>query len=404
MERVQINITTESALSLGVGNITSGTLVESAPFISGARLRGVLGGMRRFLSPTEQQEIDELLGVPGRPGIQFPNCYASSGGPAYPLPLTAYTCKRAKGFRSGGHGVQDTLLKQLAHNHVAGTKGEWRVPLPFVVKCGRCGDRTQVYGKTGEHLSGGGYAHNEASSHRQTRVAINRARQTAQEALLYSIKAIDEGNVFVGTTIVEAHLASLLDKWMERTRRIGSRTSRGFGSVHVSTSRLAASSLDHRLECLNSLYRHLEGELMTIAHDPPLPRGHTLFTVNLISPVILRDRHGIATLRFDETMLSSTIGGTAAGRGLATALIAHFVEAVRVSGWQTAWKLPKEVLLAAGMGGLYVFEADTGAPGALNLLLEILEKLEANGIGELREDGFGQVVVCDPFHMEVEPV
>jgi CRISPR-associated protein Csx10 len=85
-------------------------------------------------------------------------------------------------------------------------------------------------------------------------------------------------------------------------------------------------------------------------------------------------------------------------------LIAQYTQPKYVSGWQTIWKLPKEVLLASSMGGLYVFAADTSAPSAMDLLAKALKMLEAQGIGEMREDGYGQITVCDPFHLEVNPV
>jgi CRISPR-associated protein Csx10 len=35
---------------------------------------------------------------------------------------------------------------------------------------------------------------------------------------------------------------------------------------------------------------------------------------------------------------------------------------------------------------------------------EALERLEETGVGERTDEGFGELMVCHPFHLEVEPV
>jgi CRISPR-associated protein Csx10 len=424
MARIEVSVSAESPLSLGTTKAYGGTLIATAHYIGGGHLRGALGAVKQYLPGDEQEEIDHLLGTPDRQGIVFPNCYPSMGNPTHPVPLTAYSCKRAGGFKSaerGGeknHGVADTLLMQLAYDYVAGGVGDWKIPLPFRYRCPECGNRTEPHGRAGPQKRfveyGGPDKHKQpvVSFHRQTRVAINRTRQTAEESQLYSVQAIDEGSAFFGMTEVDDRFAKLACKWLERIERIGGRTSRGFGRVQVkAVEGKPGPDLAGRLGSFNSLYRRFESELTRIAHEPLPARSHTLFTIDLRSDALLRTQEGLPTLTLTGRMLRDALFELSP-RGevieslnrTGPELIAQYTQPKYVSGWQTIWKLPKEVLLASSMGGLYVFAADTSAPSAMDLLAKALKMLEAQGIGEMREDGYGQITVCDPFHLEVNPV
>jgi CRISPR-associated protein Csx10 len=420
MAQLEITVRAKSPLSLGTMKAYAGTLIETGDYVVGAQLRGALGALRNFVSPAEQAEIDQLLGAPGQAGILFPNCYLSNDKPAYPLPFTAQTCKRKSGFVGDDkkdkdhHGVADTLLMQLAYDRIAGADGEWPIPLPFQYKCPKCGHRTEPFTGVVESRGLRNYTKPEVSSHRQTRVAINRARLTAEESQLYTVQAIDEGSFFVGVVEVDDARVELARKWLARITRIGGRTSRGFGrvAVEVKDARLS-ESLWNRLESFNQKYGEFEADLRAIAHEPPAPETRTLFTINLRSDALLRTREGLPTLRFDATMLRDTLNGLLTEEerdrysldSFNFELIAEYTQPQIVSGWQTAWQLPKEVLLASRRGGLYVFAAETGDDANRQEdLTTLLEKLEAAGIGEMCEDGYGQIVVCDPFHLEVNPV
>jgi CRISPR-associated protein Csx10 len=420
MARLEIIVRARSPLSLGTMKAYTGTLIETGDYVAGGQLRGALGAMRNFVSSSEQAEIDQLLGTPGQVGIQFPNCYLSGDRPAYPLPFTAQSCKRKSGFvgidkkEKDHHGVADTLLMQLAYDRIAGADGQWHIPLPFQYKCPKCGHRTELFTGVVESRGPRDYTKPEVSSHRQTRVAINRARLTAEESQLYTVQAIDEGSLFVGVIDVDDARIQLARKWLPKITRIGGRTSRGFGRVAVEVKDARWSeSLWNRLESFNQKHREFEADLRAIAHEPPAPETRTLFTINLRSDALLRTREGLPTLRFDATLLRDALDGllTEDERSRYSLdsfnfkLIAEYTQPQTVSGWQTAWQLPKEVLLASRRGGLYVFAAETGGDeNRQGNLIALLEKLEAAGIGEMREDGYGQIVVCDPFHLEVNPV
>jgi CRISPR-associated protein Csx10 len=242
-------------------------------------------------------------------------------------------------------------------------------------------------------------------------VAINRARLTAEDGQLYSVQAIDEGTLFVGELEADAERARLARKWLPRIPRMGGRTSRGFGRVTIAVDESGQGlPLSKRIKTFNEMYSEFEKELMEIATNPPPRETRTLFTINLRSDALLREESGAPTLRFDERMLRERLAelitdGERQLEGITFTFVSQFALPQQVSGWQTAWKLPKEVLLAAQMSGLYVFAADLdGRSDGEDQLAVWLTRLEGAGIGEMREDGFGQIVVCDPFHLEVNPV
>lgn len=417
MARIKITVRADSPLSLGSIKGYGGTLIETGRHIAGGQLRGAIGSLKDYVSETEAKEIDLLLGDCKKTGLIFRNCYLSIDNPSFLLPFTAATCKKASGLigekRGHGapHGVADTLLMLLAYDRVARdiASGRWRIPLPFQYRCPKCGHRTEACARIVECHGPHRYAEVNFSSHRQTRVAINRARQTSEDGQLYSVQAIDEGSQFIGILNVEEKSADLARKWLPQIERIGGRSSRGFGRVTVRIEDLDDySDLVHRVDVFNGKFREFETDLIKIAAAPPPPEHRKLFTINLRSDAILRDSQGLPTLRFDEASLKAAISSVIPQdeqqllASVKFELLAQFTQPRHVSGWQTAWQLPKEVLLASQMGGIYVFATDE--QNKQDDLIRWLELLERQGIGEFREDGYGQIAICDPFHLEVEPV
>ncbi|HEY8460202.1 MAG TPA: RAMP superfamily CRISPR-associated protein, partial [Blastocatellia bacterium] len=316
MARVKITIRAESPLSLGATKGYGGSLIETGHHINGGQLRGALGALKEFVSEAEREEIDQLLGSPERLGLNFPNCYLTDDAPSFPLPLTAMTCKikpgvcGERGDRKARHGVADTLLMQLAYDQVARDEvtGHWRIPLPFQYKCPQCGHRTEGYAGVVEYRGPKNYAEVRQSLHRQTRVAINRARQTAEEGQLYSVQAIDEGSLFIGLMSIDEERDLLARKWLQRIARVGGRASRGFGRVKVTVEDSNIhDQLRYSVEEFNRKYSEFEADLREIADEPPAPERRLLFTINLRSDAILRDSDGMPTLRFDEAGLRESL-------------------------------------------------------------------------------------------------
>ena len=65
-----------------------------------------------------------------------------------------------------------------------------------------------------------------------------------------------------------------------------------------------------------------------------------------------------------------------------------------LSGWNSAWGLMKDIELITEKGGVYLFS--TEHPQAW---LQALVKLENHGVGSRTTEGFGQILVCNEFHL-----
>jgi CRISPR-associated protein Csx10 len=70
-----------------------------------------------------------------------------------------------------------------------------------------------------------------------------------------------------------------------------------------------------------------------------------------------------------------------------------------VSGWNIAHGLPRPDDLAIVAGSVAVFSAPRGSR---NVVIDCLKLVEARGIGERIQEGFGRVIVSHPFHLQEE--
>jgi CRISPR-associated protein Csx10 len=107
-----------------------------------------------------------------------------------------------------------------------------------------------------------------------------------------------------------------------------------------------------------------------------------------------------ALLRVDgwtpDVLLSPELLGEA---GQGAVLVRSYAAMEHRGGWNSAWGLPKDTEPAVRAGGVYLYQVpnDTDLSGRL----EALRALEKSGVGERRQEGFGQVRVCDPFHVKM---
>ncbi|MBO9369023.1 MAG: CRISPR-associated protein Cas5 [Chloroflexi bacterium] len=72
-----------------------------------------------------------------------------------------------------------------------------------------------------------------------------------------------------------------------------------------------------------------------------------------------------------------------------------FLNAITVPGWNTALGLPKSDTVALARGSVLLGQCDAGQEQAV---LGCLAQIEAEGVGERRNEGFGRVAVCYPIH------
>ena len=67
-----------------------------------------------------------------------------------------------------------------------------------------------------------------------------------------------------------------------------------------------------------------------------------------------------------------------------------------LSGWNAAWGLMKDIELITNKGAVYLFSIDTNQ---LDSWVKALIALEMSGVGDRTSEGFGQIRVCNEFHL-----
>ncbi len=224
----------------------------------------------------------------------------------------------------------------------------------------------------------------------QTKVAINRRRNTAEKEMLYSVTALAPKGVFVGRVWTENGEVRLVKEALE-TIGIGGLTGRGYGKVELKESEVKVESIEKRVKDFNEILRRVWKDLTSISISnglPNEPQGF-YFSLDLLSPAILRDQNGLPTLKPNLNW-----------RVTKPELVFISNSSTFISGWSTAWGLYKETYMGTSIGSVYVFKVDSEK----DIPYEELEKIELEGLGEKTNEGFGEVLICHPFHKEVEQV
>ena len=327
---------------------------------------------------------------------------------ASPFLMSALTCKEKPGFRAESrpsresHGVVDTLIPHLAYELLR-TEGA-RFPVPFAITCQRCGGRMEpvpgFYVVYQDDRAGPRYAGVRPRYHAQTKVGLDRGRRTAAEGVLYNVTAlspwVDAPDGHGGTAQLQfvgrvRGPAEKVDDLIDALNAVplGALRSRGYGRVRAERREGDFPSVAERLRRFNDRLVEMWSDLrrLTVSADalPDRPRG-TYFSVDLLAPGVFR-RQGlpalVPALSVDGVLLEPVFWLTRPGFA---------------GGWSIAWGLPKPTDLAARAGSVYVFRWD----GPVDALVGALEEIEQHGVGERRDEGFGECLVCHPWHEEVQ--
>lgn len=234
-----------------------------------------------------------------------------------------------------------------------------------------------------------------------TRVSINRTRGTAQDGRIYSplvISEVDQKTMaptsFISQLRVPDDAVGKLGKALAAITHLGARQTTGLGAVRVTSEPAEepdddAGAILKRVETMTgrfqdqaALYERLGGAPWAIAQS-------SIFTINLLSDAILFEDGWLPTQELSALHLEQLTG-------VKSRLLRAFTTTKTVGGWHSLWQRPKTAEAAVLMGGLYVFQTD--APLA-TADCERLAALQHDGIGERRAEGFGQVRICDAFHL-----
>ena len=394
MKEIFVALTPKGPLRVG-GVKATGSYLDTITYIPGSVLRGALA---EWLSVRgEAQRIVQVV-QRSRFGNLFPSPYERAY--SLPFPLTALECKAEGGFlgappggedgKREGHGILDGLLVSLAYRELERMGAGF--PVPMALRCRKCKQRLErvsgFYARLVE-----GWVKVDLEKLEQTKVALSRLRRSSQEGMLYRVVALCPKGSFVGRVWLEEEEDLELLKEAVEEVGVGALTTRGFGRATLERIDVDLPSTEKRLKQFNETLKEVWKDLADLAKQVggliPEEPEHTYFSVDLISPAILRDGQGMPTLKLNLQL---------SGEWLEPVFWA--TRPTFVGGWSTAWGLPKPTALGSAMGSVYVFRTRK----ALEDILPQLETLEAQGVGDRTDEGFGEVLICHPFHTEVRPV
>ena len=415
----QLNILLEARgpLLLGTG-LAVGNVQESRPYVAGSAWRGALA--RTVLQARGQlkhngRPVTDHVPSPdfatvflGEEAARFGFLYPVRSAPAVslPLPLTARTCKQKPGFAPDGDGMYDGLLNRLRE---AALRGK---PYSFGGEaCPKCKGRLKRRRGFMSRTANGAATYGEVRPDRRAfvRVGLNRYTETAQEQILYLLEALtpptmDDKNaepfltfagVWQGSEEQEQTLRAWLDEYLlpedgGYRLEVGTARARGMGHAIL---RLPPAEDGIPFPVAEDLAVRLE-RFQPMADARPADPAHLYAALTLRSPVAILDVRGLPAERIAADLLRAYHSNVPPG--LEVLADYSVLERETWTGWSAAWGLPKPVMTVISAGSVIALRAPASER---TQLLDYLATLTAEGLGEHRAEGLGEVLVCDPFHV-----
>ncbi|WP_437635845.1 RAMP superfamily CRISPR-associated protein [Sorangium sp. So ce854] len=364
---VRVRVTLRSPASIGVP-IASDDVRDTRREIPGAALRGAVGFALAETLPDPNDAAFQALVTPER-GAQFGYLYPiddDAHGPSAPVPITAVACK----YEHHAHGVVDTLLDRVAVALAETAKQASDVDRTRLARCS-CGAPLRG-------LDGMRRRRTPVPTRSVTRVSIDRTRSSARDEQLFSQILLDAGTVFEGTIRnIPAGTRERLALALSMPLSLGRGRSSGWGQVDVDVR--AAPSLPAIETRANNFDEALRRRLKEA--NLPDDRVGRLVPLTLLAPLLV---HG------DDDGRTTMLRALEASEFLLTAR-----RFSREGGWDQQ-KGRMEPALAVAAGGIFV--VDLGPGRSWRDVLPLLARIEQQGVGERRHQGFGHVLCFDPFH------
>jgi CRISPR-associated protein Csx10 len=412
--RYLVEVRTASPLAISARPTTPGLPTESQNYIPGTTLRGGIAAklLRQGMDP-ESSRFRSLF-LEGK--VRYGNLYPVSRGRglerelpySLPLPATAMSCKWRPGFArtdvspEAGHGVRDTLLAHLATDDLGTPRS-----------CDHPGCEADLGPFGGFYETDGATLFRSASPAMRliSRTAIDSIVGTAKGGALYSLQAVNENQTFSGFLEADASVKDPLEVTLQRARlRLGSDRTRGLGDVEVLLAPVTgplvgfAQGIEQRLTSFQTRLRASHGLGPELRERAGLSGdGWMIFPLTLYSDAIITDEY----MRYQTAIDAGTLGAYSRCWSAeaprwpdGTQLLRAFTSTSIRAGWNSAHRLPRERELIINRGSVFVFSAPEGDR---DILLSCLQRLERDGIGERRDEGFGQIIVGHPFHLQEKP-
>ncbi len=328
--------------------------------------------------------------------IRVGNAYATRQDAIGPFPASARTCGLVPGFRDqGGHGVSDVAIRAWVFERAA-IADPGRLLMPFEELCAQCGAEliacTNRLVRTGERewRTADAVTALTQTTHRSAR-SIDAALFTRRGVSLSGSSGMA---YYVARIDVPDSLDSLVREALTGGLIVGGGRTHGMGLVRAElVPRPDPTLTTHtRIAAFNQALRAELRFYTVMASNVPDNTGQMLddgawyFTLDVTDMQPSTDRQPdplaeIKPLRAVQTVRRWISVYPQDGRNTATG---------KRSGTRQL------------LSGTFVCHASPDADRAA--LEQALAYLETHGIGIGSERGYGNVIVCDPFHLESEPL
>jgi CRISPR-associated protein Csx10 len=372
---------------------------QGLPFLPGSSLRGAAAGklIRSGIEPDHEAFRSLFIENP----VCFPDLAPADNGDSLSriIPLSNLSCKREPGFKKPGEDKQGKPYRQVPHGvtdrlAITAVSRKINAPPPAgELLCPRC--RQEMKPITG-------FWNANTANPRRIRAAmffrrhtgIHRTTGTVAASMYYISQAMadyykpDCSNEYkpqylVGATYMTGEQLERLKPLIQGTLFAGADRTCGMGELEITLEEKPAPTLD--LDEWNRGFKTKLARCLEKAAPNALRQEMmkpTYFSIKMESHALLVDRflRPTADLQLDFPGIEVAAG---------------ISKAHTVRGWQSAWGLPKPDDTGLEMGSVFLYQY-TGTE--LKKLTGYLEELSITGIGLRREEGFGRVQVCDPFH------
>lgn len=375
MVRIRLDVETKQPVVLARSHF-SGNIVYTMDYIPGSALRGAMASrfIERLGKPEDNWEKFKKYFCSDM--VRFENMYMAEGSSyVIPIPLSSKTCKAYNGFRwddkqtGPHHGVSDYLTKGIPDY------------------CPKCKHETPLENITGFYSVPHRDSYTQIESvDIKKRFSIHNEiedeTQRTKEGILYTLEQIGEEQEFKGSIICadngirDDFTNDVIGEDDEFYLYVGQARSRGMGQIGIKWA-FDDFSFDQ-------------------GFFPPLEErfngfDEKCFSVTLYSDVILVDEYLRCLTSLSSSYLSKILE-------VELIPVKIFSTYHIVSGWHSGARLPKEDDVAITKGSTFLFQYNGNER---EKLVKGLNTLEEEGIGLRRNEGFGRIVICGPYHRNV---
>lgn len=398
MDRVKYRITLRSTTPLLLSNQPIGeevSIYHSKNYITGSSLRGAFIELwKNFKGLSNEELTKDVKKFFLQDGYIFENAYIKNG---LPLPNTAQSCKSFPGFEYelDGHGVKDVLLAQYA------VRNDYKID-DLLCNHENCSSMLKPY----EAFVSEKYDNNKVTYSTRNvtyvqsgHVAINPVTGTNEKGKLYFDSAIAMNNTFQGIVHVPKQLEEDFKKLTdsECLLRVGSKRTAGYGEVLIESIKVWKEKVpsDYFEEINEMTVRERFSEFQKVVKEMKLDGEY--FSLTFLSDAIIKDRY----FRFHNILTASLLTEIVGGVFKSSELVHQSVQTARLTGWNHMWRTATEDNFVIRMGSTYLYKMKE----PFNEEWETnFQALELNGLGERIGEGFGQLIICHPFHQKIKVV